>query len=172
MLKEHRSQTKGVPNGQSCNSLSKRNNVVIELIKYISMNPTDINFVFILFYIFYFILLYNTVLVLPYINMNPPWVYTYSQSWSLLPPPSPYHLSGSSQCTSSKHPVSCIEPRLAIPFLYDIIHVYSIFLNNPNSSPNNACGLTCYFDKWSPFFRCETWHFGLWVVFPCFTPKG
>ena len=29
---------------------------------------------------FYFILLYNTVLVLPYINMNPPRVYTCSQS--------------------------------------------------------------------------------------------
>ena len=27
-----------------------------------------------------------------------------------LPPPSPYHLTGSSQCTSPKHPVSCIEP--------------------------------------------------------------
>ena len=40
-----------------------------------------------------------------------------------LPPPSPYHLSGSSQCTSPKHPVSCIEHRLAIRFLYDIIHV-------------------------------------------------
>ena len=26
-----------------------------------------------------------------------------------LPPPSPYHPSGSSQCTSPKHPVSCIE---------------------------------------------------------------
>ena len=38
-----------------------------------------------------------------------------------LPSPSPYHLSGSSQCTSPKHPVSCIEPRLAIHFLYDII---------------------------------------------------
>ena len=33
-----------------------------------------------------------------------------------LPPPSPYHLSGSSQCTSPKHPVSRIEPRLAIHF--------------------------------------------------------
>ena len=40
-----------------------------------------------------------------------------------LPPPSLYHLSGSSQCTSPKHPVSCIEPRLVISFLYDIIHV-------------------------------------------------
>ena len=71
----------------------------------------------------YFILLYNTVLVLPYINMNPPRVYTCSQSWAPLPPPYPYHLSGSSQCTSPKHPVSCIEPWLVIRFLYDIIHV-------------------------------------------------
>ena len=29
---------------------------------------------------FFFLLLYNTVLVLPYINMNPPWVYMCSQS--------------------------------------------------------------------------------------------
>ena len=62
-------------------------------------------------------------MVLPYINMNPPRVYTCSQSWTPLPPPSPYHPSGSSQCTSPKHPVSCIEPGLAIRFLYDIIHV-------------------------------------------------
>ena len=68
-------------------------------------------------------LLYNTVLVLPYINMNLPWVYTCSQSWTPLPLPSPYHLSGSSQCTSPKDPVSCIEPRLVIHFLYDIIQV-------------------------------------------------
>ena len=40
-----------------------------------------------------------------------------------LSPPSPYHLSGSSQCTSPKHPLSCIKPRLAIHFLYDSIHV-------------------------------------------------
>ena len=30
---------------------------------------------------FYFILLYNTVLVLPYIDMNPPWVYMRSQTF-------------------------------------------------------------------------------------------
>ena len=41
----------------------------------------------------------------------------------LNPPPSPYHPSGSSQCTSPKHPVSCIEPELATHFIYDIIHV-------------------------------------------------
>ena len=48
--------------------------------------------------------------------MNPPRVYTCSQSWTLLLPPSPYHPSGSSQSTSTKHPVSCIEPGLAIRF--------------------------------------------------------
>ena len=62
-------------------------------------------------------------MVLPYINMNLPRVYTCSPSWTPLSPPSPYHPSGSSQCTSSKHPVSCIEPALAIHFTYDNIHV-------------------------------------------------
>ena len=37
-----------------------------------------------IFFIFIF-LLYNIVLVLPYINMHPPWVYTCSPSWT--PPP-------------------------------------------------------------------------------------
>ena len=49
-------------------------------------------------------------MVSPYINMNPPQVYTCSLSWTLLPLPSPYHPSGSSQGTSPKHPVSCIKP--------------------------------------------------------------
>ena len=62
-------------------------------------------------------------MVLPDINMNPPWVYTCSPSWTPLPPPSLYHPSGSSQCTSPKHPVSCIKPILVICFIYDIIHV-------------------------------------------------
>ena len=39
-------------------------------------------------------------MVLPYIKMNPPQVYMCSSSWTLLPSPSPYHPSGSSQCTS------------------------------------------------------------------------
>ena len=79
--------------------------------------------IFNIFGLYFFFLLYNTVLVLPYINMNLPRVYISSHSWTPLPPPSPYHPSGLSQCTSPKHPVSCIEPRLAIHFLYDIIHV-------------------------------------------------
>ena len=39
-----------------------------------------------IFLINLFFKLYNIVLVLPYINMNPPQVYTCSPSWALLPP--------------------------------------------------------------------------------------
>ena len=66
---------------------------------------------------------FNIVLVLPHINMNLPRAYTCSQSQTPLPPPSSYHPSGSSLCTSPKHPAPCIEPRLAIHSLYDIMHV-------------------------------------------------
>ena len=49
---------------------------------------------------------------------------TCSPSWTPLPPPSPYHPSGLSQCASPKHPVSCIKPGLVIRFIYDRIHVH------------------------------------------------
>ena len=48
--------------------------------------------------------------------MNPPQVYMCSPSRTLLPPPSPYHPSGPSQCTSPKHLASCIEPGLVSSF--------------------------------------------------------
>ena len=56
---------------------------------------------------------------------------------SHLPPPSPYHPSGLSQCTGPEHPVSCIEPGLAIHFIYDIVHVSAPFsqIMPPSPSP-------------------------------------
>ena len=63
------------------------------------------------------------VLVVPYINMNPPQCTRVPHPEAPLPPPSPYHPSGSSQCTSPEHPVSCMEPGLVIRFTYDNIHV-------------------------------------------------
>ena len=79
------------------------------------------------FVYYFFFFLYNIVLVLPYINMHLPRVYTCPPSWNPLPPASPYHPSGSSQCTSPKLPVSCVQPGLAIHFIYDIIHVLMPF---------------------------------------------
>ena len=94
------------------------------------------------FFLFYFIFkLYNIVLVLPNIEMNPPRIYMCSPSWTLHPPPSPFHPSGSSQCTSPKHPVSCIEPGLATRFIHDIIHVSMPFsqFSLPSPSPRMHC---------------------------------
>ena len=57
-----------------------------------------------------------------------------------LPPPTPYHLSGSSPCTSPKHPVSCIYHRLVIRFLPDSIHVSMSFsqIILPSPSPRES----------------------------------
>ena len=58
-------------------------------------------------------------MVLPYIYMNLPRVYTCSPSST----PLPSDPSGSSQCTRPEHLVSCIEPGLAIRFTCDNLHV-------------------------------------------------
>ena len=59
------------------------------------------------------------------------------------PSPSPYPPSGSSQCTSPKHPVSCIEPGLATGFIHDIIHVSMPFsqISPPSPSPTESIRL-------------------------------
>ena len=58
-------------------------------------------------------------------------------------PPSPYHPSGSSQCTSPKHPVSCIGPGLATRFIHDSIHVSMPFsqIFPPSPSPTESIRL-------------------------------
>ena len=119
----------------------------ITLIEYLFMDYSFSFFSVSLFYFFnfyfYFILLYNTVLVLPYIDVNPPQVYMSSQSWTSFPPPTPYHLSGSYPCTSSKHPISCIEHRLAIRFLHDSIQASMPFsqIIPPSPSPPESKSL-------------------------------
>ena len=97
-------------------------------------------FFLVFFFKFYFIFkLFNIVLVLPIIKMNPWQVYMCSPSPSL-PPPSPYHPSGFSKCTSPKHPVSGIEPGLATRFIHDIIHVSMPFCQifPPSPSPTES----------------------------------
>ena len=58
-----------------------------------------------------------------------------------LPPTSfPIPSSGSSQCTSPEHRVSCIEPGLAISFTYDNIHLSMLFsqIIPPSPSPTES----------------------------------
>ena len=89
--------------------------------------------------------------------MNPPQVYMCSPSWTLLSPPSPYHPSGSSQCTSPKHPVSCIKPGLATRFIHDILHVSmpfsQIFPPSPSGWGTHVYLWRIHFDIWQNWYN-------------------
>ena len=90
-------------------------------------------------------MLYNIVLLLPCINMNPP-----------------YHPSGSSQCTSPKHPVSCIKPGLAICFVYDIIHVSVPFSQIIPPSPSPTESKRLFYTSVSLLLTCiQGYHYHL-----------
>ena len=94
--------------------------------------------------------------------MNPPWVYMCSQSCIPLPLPSPYHLSGSFQCTSPKHPASCIEHRLAIRFLHDNIHVSMPFSQIIPPSPSSTeSKRLCYTSVSLLLSRIQGYHYHL-----------
>ena len=73
---------------------------------------------------------------MPYIHMNQPWVYECSPSWNSFPLLFPSSPSGSSQCTSHEHPVSCIKPGLVIYFTYDNKHVSMFFSQIITPSPS------------------------------------
>ena len=82
----------------------------------------------------------------------------------LNPPPSslPVPSLWSSQCTSPKHPVSCIEPGLVIRFIYDIIHVSMPFsqIIPPLPSPTEFKGL--FYTSGSLFLsRIQGYHYRL-----------
>ena len=71
-----------------------------------------------------------------------------------LPPPSPSYPSGSSQCTSPKHPVSRIKPRLVIHFTYDIIHVSMPFSHNIPPSPSPTESKRLFYTSVSLLLSC------------------
>ena len=87
-------------------------------------------FFFLNFY-FYFILLYNTVLVLPYIDMNPPRLYMHSQTWtpSHLPP---HNISLGHPCAPAP---SMLYPASDIHWRFDsYMIVYMFQCHSPKSS--------------------------------------
>ena len=64
--------------------------------------------------------------------MNLPRVYTCSQSWTPLPSPSPYHPSGSSQCTSP----SILYPASNLDWWFvSYMILYMFQCHSPKSSP-------------------------------------
>ena len=75
----------------------------------------------------------------------------------LNPPPSslPYHPSGSSQCTSPKHPVSCIEPGLTTRFIHDITRFNPILPNLPTLSLSNRVHKTVLYISVSLLSRTQ-----------------
>ena len=61
---------------------------------------------------------------------------------------------GSSQCTSPKHPVSCIEPGLATHFIYDIIHVSMPFSQIIPLSPSPTESKRLFYTSVSLLLSC------------------
>ena len=102
-----------------------------QLCLFFSLSDLSVSlFLFILMLLFFFKLEANyfTILwwFLPYFHMKQPWVYMCFPFWTPLPPPSPSHPSGSSQCTVPEHHVSCIEPDWQ-SFSHMIIYIFQCY---------------------------------------------
>ena len=76
---------------------------------------------------------------LPYIDMNQLWIYVCSPSLSPLPPPSPSHPSGSSQCTSPEHlsHASSLGWWSFSPLMVYLFQCYSLRTSHPCLLPQS-----------------------------------
>src|SRR5574341_1120966 len=69
---------------------------------------------------------------------------------------------GTSQCTSPKHPVSCIELGLAIHFTYDNIHVSMPFSQTIPPSPSPTESKRLFYTSVSLLLSCiQCYHYHL-----------
>ena len=66
--------------------------------------------------------------------MNQPWIYIYSPSRSPLPPPSPPHSSGSSQCTRPEHLFILPLKHIWLHFSLQIVFPRGSVIKNPPAS--------------------------------------
>ena len=97
----------------------------------------------------------------------------------LNPPPSslPIPSLWSSQCTSPKHPVSCIEPGLATRFIYDIIHVLMPFSQIIPLSPSPTESKRLFYTSVSLLLSCiqgycyhlSKFHIYVSILYWCFS---
>ena len=127
---------------------------------WINQKVLDSELIFFFFLIFIFTLFYFTILYWFCHTLTR--VYMSSQSWTPLPPPTPYHLSRSSPCTSPKHPVSCIKHRLAIRFLHDSIHVSLPFSQIIPPSPSPTESKSLFYTSVSLLLSCiQGYHYHL-----------
>ena len=78
-------------------------------------------------------------MVFAYIDMNQPWIYMCSPSRSPLPPPSPPHPSGSSQCTSPEHlsHASNLGWWSVSPLIIYLFQCYSLRSSHPRLLPQS-----------------------------------
>ena len=102
--------------------------------------PIPIFFFFFLFYLFLLVggwLRYNRVL--PYIDLNQPWIYMCSPSQSPIPRPSPSNPSGSSQCTSPEHlsHASNLGWWSVSPLIVYLFQCYSLRTSHPRLLPQS-----------------------------------
>ena len=112
-----------------------------------------------LFLIIYFnwrLLLYNTVVVLPYIDMNQPWVYMCPPSRAPLPFPSPSHPSGLSSAPASSalfHALNLDWSSVSHMVTY-VFQCYAVKSSHPHLLPQSPkvcslhlCLLCCLIHK-------------------------
>ena len=102
--------------------------------------PIFLSFFFHLFFISCrLITLQYCIGFLPHIDMNQPWIYMCSPSRSPLPPPSPSHPSGSSQCTSPEHlsHASNLGWLSVSPLTVYLIQCYSLRTSHPRLLPQS-----------------------------------
>ena len=90
---------------------------------------------------------------LPYIDMNQPWIYMCSPSWSPLPPPSISHPFGSSQCTSPEHLShgSNLGWRSVSHLIIYMFQCYSLRSSHPRLLPQSK---SLFYTSVSLFLSC------------------
>ena len=95
---------------------------------------------------FFFFKLYNIVLVLPNIKMNPPQVYPRSPSWTLLPPPSPTLLLGrpSAPAPSIQYRASNLDWQLVSYMILYIFQCHSPKSSHPLPLPQSPKDCSIY----------------------------